>query len=69
MDLVKVLEELRGELDLLNEAILSLEQLQQVKPRRGRPSRLPGELAGPATRNEEMVVSAPAAARKAHKAG
>lgn len=37
MDLVKVLVELRNELDVLNQAIESLERLQEVKPRRGRP--------------------------------
>jgi hypothetical protein len=37
MDLVKVLAELRSELDVLNQAIESLERLQEVKPRRGRP--------------------------------
>jgi hypothetical protein len=69
MDLVKVLAELRNELDVLNEAILSLERLQQVKPRRGRPPRLSAELAAPAHIGEERVASAPAGARKAHKAG
>ena len=36
MDIAKVLEQLRLELDSLNEAIASLERLQHVKPRRGR---------------------------------
>ena len=37
MDLGKVLADLRQELESLDAAILSLERLQQVKPRRGRP--------------------------------
>ncbi len=37
MDIAKVLEQLRFELESLNEAIASLERLQHVKPRRGRP--------------------------------
>jgi hypothetical protein len=41
MDLAKVLEQLRRELDHLNAAIVSLERLQATEVRRGRP---PGSL-------------------------
>ena len=37
MDLEKVLAQLRGELQNVDDAILSLERLQQVTRRRGRP--------------------------------
>ena len=40
MDLVKVLAQLHGELDNLNAAIATLEQLQQGSRRRGRPPKL-----------------------------
>lgn len=39
MDLAKVLEQLRRELDHLNAAIVSLERLQSREVRRGRPPR------------------------------
>jgi hypothetical protein len=42
MDIKEVLEELHRELARINEAILTLERLQQGTPRRGRP---PGWLA------------------------
>lgn len=44
MDLAKVLEELRRELEYLDAAITSLEHLQQTGPRRGRPPRALADL-------------------------
>jgi hypothetical protein len=44
MDLYKVLNHLREELDNLNAAILSLERLQQEGRRRGRPPKVLSEL-------------------------
>jgi hypothetical protein len=44
MDLSKVLDQLRRELDHLNAAILSLERLQTKVTRRGRPPRALGGL-------------------------
>jgi hypothetical protein len=44
MDLSKVLDQLRRELDHLNAAILSLERLQTKVPRRGRPPRALAEI-------------------------
>ena len=44
MDLSKVLEQLRRELDQLNAAILSLERLQAKVPRLGRPPRALAEI-------------------------
>ena len=44
MDLSKVLDQLRRELDHLNAAILSLEQLQAKATRRGRPPKVLAEL-------------------------
>ncbi len=41
MDIGKVLAELREELEMLNGAILSLERLQNVPPRRSRPEDSP----------------------------
>jgi len=40
MDLTKVLEQLRQELEHIDAAILSLERLQAKEARRGRPPRL-----------------------------
>jgi len=40
MDITKVLEELRRELDYLDSAILNLERLQAKSNRRGRPKKL-----------------------------
>jgi hypothetical protein len=40
MDLVKVLAQLRAELENLDAAIVSLERLQTEGPRRGRPPRV-----------------------------
>ena len=52
MDLSKVLDQLRRELDHMNAAILSLERLQTKLARRGRPPKALAELrkAHPATR-------------------
>ena len=44
MDLSKVLEQLRRELEHLDAAILSLERLQAKTTRRGRPPRILSEL-------------------------
>jgi hypothetical protein len=44
MDLGKILQELRRELDYLDAAISSLERLQQKTTRRGRPSKVLNEL-------------------------
>ncbi len=61
MDLVKVLEQLRRELDHLNAAIFSLERLQASEVRRGRPPRALAELrrakAGSADSSQESPVS------------
>jgi hypothetical protein len=67
MDLVKVLAELRKELDVLNEAIVSLERLQHVKPRRGRPSQLAPELEAPPRDRQERLVSSSAGGRKSQR--
>ena len=47
MDITKVLEELRRELDYLDAAILNLERLKAKAIRRGRPRKLVGQLHGP----------------------
>ena len=44
MNIGKILAELRSELETLNDAILSLEKLQNVAPRRGRPRTRGGAL-------------------------
>jgi len=48
MDLSKVLEQLRKELEHLNAAIQSLERLQEKVARRGRPPKLLSALRGKA---------------------
>ena len=55
MDLSKVLDQLRRELDHLNAAILSLERLQTKVVRRGRPPRALADIRKnrPATRVSE----------------
>ena len=57
MDLVKVLALLREELDSLNAAIATLEQLQQGGRRRGRPPRLVQE---PSSRAMDLTGKQPA---------
>ena len=47
MDIVKVLEELRRELEHLDAAILSLERLQEKSVKRGRPPKLLSQLRRP----------------------
>lgn len=47
MDVSKVLEQLRKELEHLDAAIMSLERLQQKGLRRGRPPKSPSEAARP----------------------
>ncbi|MCU1238147.1 MAG: hypothetical protein JWP63_6114 [Candidatus Solibacter sp.] len=47
MDISKVLEQLRRELEHLDAAIVSLERLQQKGLRRGRPPKPESELARP----------------------
>ena len=44
MDITRVLEELRRELQYLDAAILSLERIQQRSSRRGRPPKILTEL-------------------------
>ena len=47
MDIAKVLEELRRELEHLDAAILSLERLQEKSVKRGRPPKLLSQLRRP----------------------
>jgi hypothetical protein len=47
MDITKVLEELRRELEHLDAAILSLERLQEKATKRGRPPKLLSQLRRP----------------------
>ena len=62
MDLVKVLALLREELDSLNAAIATLEQLQQGGRRRGRPPKLV-----PAGSNRAMELTGKQPARTVHR--
>jgi hypothetical protein len=68
MDLVKVLAELRNELDVLNQAIESLERLQEVKPRRGRPPRSV-KFEGAFHLGEERAAPSSPGARRTGRAG
>ena len=63
MDLVKVLTHLHEELDSLNTAIATLEQLQQGGRRRGRPPRL---VSAPASRAIELNGKEPARTERHH---
>lgn len=47
MDISKVLDQLRKELEHLDAAIVSLERLQEKGVRRGRPPKSPSELSRP----------------------
>jgi hypothetical protein len=50
MNLLRLLEELRRELQYLDQAILSLERLQKTTGRHGRPPKLLSEVQRPARR-------------------
>jgi hypothetical protein len=56
MDLSKVLEQLRKELETLDIAILSLERLQSKGVRRGRPPKILAELRQPAKLGARALV-------------
>jgi len=62
MDLIRVLAQLRQELDHIDAAILSLERLQARESRRGRPPKI---LADIQKLRSESVRRAPAAPRQA----
>jgi hypothetical protein len=58
MDLAKVLSELRQELADLDAAIESLEQFQQVRPRRGQASKGQAEAGGEVHASEPETAEA-----------
>jgi hypothetical protein len=66
MDIKHVLEELRRELARVNEAILTLERLQEGAPRRGRPPGWLSQVAKSSQRGAEKKLKKRREDRAAH---
>ncbi len=69
MDLSKVLEQLRKELEHLDVAILTLERLQEKSNRRGRPPKVLSALRAPAKLNPRAAISPPQVSRRGSRIG